>query len=239
MAEAYRLWHGKASPASDARPLTAIESVAFRGAANHCAAMRGYFGIGVEGLSKPMNAGTLFRSAHAFGASFVFTIGGVWQTREANLSDTSASAGQVPHYHCPDLADLVLPDRCALVGIELLDEAVELPSFRHPRCAAYVLGPERGSLSPELTARCEHIIRIPTGFCINLAIAGSIVMYDRLISLQRFAARPLTPGGKTQSPPAHVHGLPVIRRVMGEADASSGATSEQAAAAVGKTPTHR
>jgi len=36
---------------------------------------RGYFGIGVEGISKPMNAGNLFRTAHAFGASFVFTIG--------------------------------------------------------------------------------------------------------------------------------------------------------------------
>ena len=36
--------------------------------------MRGYFGIGVENLSKQMNAGSLFRTAHAFGASFVFTI---------------------------------------------------------------------------------------------------------------------------------------------------------------------
>ena len=34
--------------------------------------LRGYFGIGVEGISKPMNVGNLFRSAHAFGASFVF-----------------------------------------------------------------------------------------------------------------------------------------------------------------------
>ena len=31
--------------------------------------MRGYFGIGVEGISKPMNLGSLFRTAHAFGAS--------------------------------------------------------------------------------------------------------------------------------------------------------------------------
>ncbi len=38
--------------------------------------MRGYFGIGIEGSSKPMNAGNLFRSANAFGASFVFTLGG-------------------------------------------------------------------------------------------------------------------------------------------------------------------
>ena len=36
--------------------------------------MRGYFGIGVEGISKTMNVGNLFRTAHAFGASFVFTI---------------------------------------------------------------------------------------------------------------------------------------------------------------------
>jgi tRNA G18 (ribose-2'-O)-methylase SpoU len=36
---------------------------------------RGYFAIGVEGISKPVNLGNLLRSAHAFGASFVFTIG--------------------------------------------------------------------------------------------------------------------------------------------------------------------
>jgi tRNA(Leu) C34 or U34 (ribose-2'-O)-methylase TrmL len=210
--------------------------------------MRGYFGIGVEGLSKPMNAGTLFRSAHAFGASFVFTIGGVWHEREANLSDTSDSAGQVPHYHFAGVRELRLPDRCALVGIELLDEAVELPSFRHPRCAAYVLGPERGSLSPALTARCAHIIRIPTSFCINLAIAGSIVMYDRLISLRRFAARPLTAGGPVQPLPAHVHGMPTLRQDSSETAWSSSpervppareSRSTKSAAPVGKRPSRR
>jgi tRNA(Leu) C34 or U34 (ribose-2'-O)-methylase TrmL len=227
--------------------MDAAETIAFRRAALHSSAMRGYFGIGVEGLSKPMNAGTLFRSAHAFGASFVFTIGGVWQEREANLSDTSDSAGQMPHYHVAGLEDLRLPHRCALVGIELLDEAIELPSFRHPRCAAYVLGPERGSLSPGLAAQCEHIIRIPTRFCINLAIAGSIVMYDRLISLHRFAARPLTPGGAIEPLPAHVHGLPTLRRPSPHTGsdapqivpATPKKTGAKPAAAVGKRPARR
>jgi tRNA G18 (ribose-2'-O)-methylase SpoU len=36
---------------------------------------RGYFAIGAEAISKPVNLGNLLRSAHAFGASFVFTIG--------------------------------------------------------------------------------------------------------------------------------------------------------------------
>mgnify|MGYP001172807552 CR=1 FL=1 len=64
--------------------------------------------------------------------------------------------------------------------------------------AAYVFGPERGNLSPELLARCDHLVRIPTRFCVNLAVAGSIVMYDRMISLGRFAERPVRVGGPGQ-----------------------------------------
>ncbi|MFN4284263.1 MAG: RNA methyltransferase [Alphaproteobacteria bacterium] len=190
--------------------------------------MRGYFAIGVEGLSKPMNAGTLFRSAHAFGASFVFTIGGVWSSGEARLSDTADSASEVPHYHFAGVDDLRLPDRCALVGIELMSDSVELPSFRHPRSAAYVLGPERGSLSPELVARCDHVIRIPTSFCINVAVAGSIVMYDRQISLGRFAERPVAPGGPLAPPPPHVHGKQIIRSEGRDPESISGKSASLA-----------
>ena len=53
--------------------------------------MRGYFGIGVERVSKPMNVGNLFRSAHAFGASFIFTIDAAYSPRAAK-SDTSGHA---------------------------------------------------------------------------------------------------------------------------------------------------
>jgi tRNA G18 (ribose-2'-O)-methylase SpoU len=52
--------------------------------------MRGYFGIGVEGVSKPMNLGSLLRSAHAFGASFAFTIGAAFDAKAAAVADTSA-----------------------------------------------------------------------------------------------------------------------------------------------------
>ena len=63
-----------------------------------------------------------------------------------------------------------------------LPDAIDLPRFRHPYRAAYVLGPEKGSLSPELIARCTHIVRIPTRFCVNVAIAAAVVMYDRIQS---------------------------------------------------------
>lgn len=173
--------------------------------------LRGYFGIGVEGISKPMNVGAIMRTAHAFGASFVFTIAAAYSKREGGRSDTSRAPEHLPLHEFASLADLRLPRGCELVGIELIEGAADLPSFRHPRRAAYVLGPERGSLSPELVARCAHVVKIPTRFCVNVGIAAALVMYDRVLTLGRFAPRPLVPGGPLESLPGHVHGGPVLR----------------------------
>jgi tRNA G18 (ribose-2'-O)-methylase SpoU len=155
---------------------------------------RGFFAMGVDRISKPMNVGNLMRSSHAFGASFFFTVGSRVRSDEQN-SDTSKSRGHVPYYAYDTPADLKLPEGCKLVGIELLDNAVDLPSFGHPLQAAYILGPEKGVLSPELVARCDYIIKIPTAFCINVAMAGAIVMYDRIRVLGRHQPRPVGEGG--------------------------------------------
>ena len=157
---------------------------------------RGYFAIGAERISKALNLGNLMRSAHGFGASFTFTVGAAYGAMEAH-ADTSKGTLHLPHYNWRTLDDMALPAGCKLVGVELIDDAIDLPSFRHPLRAAYVLGPEKGSLSGELLERCDHVVKIPTAFCINVAMAGAIVMYDRVRSLARFADRPLTEGGPT------------------------------------------
>jgi tRNA G18 (ribose-2'-O)-methylase SpoU len=167
--------------------------------------MRGFFAVGAEGISKPMNLGNLVRSAHAFGASFVFLVKADYAVRSAR-SDTSQAEFQLPVYDFAAPEELRLPRGCRLVGCELVDDAVDLPSFCHPLTAAYVFGPERSSLSPAMLARCDHVVRIPTRFCINLAVAGAVVMYDRVLSLGRFAPRPLHAGGPVASLPEHVHG---------------------------------
>jgi tRNA G18 (ribose-2'-O)-methylase SpoU len=173
--------------------------------------MRGFFGIGVERINKPYNVGNVFRSAHAFGASFVFTVNATYERNKGSRSDTSDSLGQMPFYSFPDVASMVLPKGCALVGVELLDDAVDLPSFRHPLQAAYILGPERDSLSAETVARCDHVIKIPTRFCLNVGIAGALVMYDRVMSRGRFPPRPVRAGGPVEDLPAHVSGAPKMR----------------------------
>lgn len=163
--------------------------------------MRGYFGIGVEGISKEQNLGNLARSAHSFGANFFFTIAPEVDVDLMRVSDTSDAFDHVPYYQYDSVSALELPDKCSLVGVEFIDESIDLPSFRHPVRAAYVLGPEMGSLSPALVAKCDHVIKIPMKFCINVGVAGALVMYDRLLSMGKFAERPVRAGGPTEELP--------------------------------------
>jgi tRNA G18 (ribose-2'-O)-methylase SpoU len=173
---------------------------------------RGYFGIGVEGVSKSANVGALLRTAHAFGASFCFVVGAGFDARAGRHADTADTPEHVPLWRFPDIEALQLPERCVLVGVELLESATDLPSFRHPVNAAYVLGPERSGLSPETLARCRHVLRIPTRFALNLAVAGALVLYDRLLQHGRFAERAVGSLGAPVEAPRPQHGAPRFRR---------------------------
>ncbi len=157
--------------------------------------MRGYFGVGVENISKEQNVGTIARSAHSFGASFFFTIAPNIDVKALRKSDTSDAFDHMPYYQYDAASSLELPMECTLVGVELVDEAVELPSFRHPRRAAYILGPEMGNLSDPVLEQCHHVVKIPMKFCVNVGVAAAIMMYDRMICMGRFAERPVSPGG--------------------------------------------
>ena len=157
--------------------------------------MRGYFGIGVEQISKEQNVGTIARSAHAFGASFFFAIDPELDLGLLRVSDTSGAFDHLPYYQYDTPEALDLPMKCVLVGCEFTDEAIELPSFRHPLRAAYIFGPEMGNLSPQIMEQCDHIVKIPMNFCVNVGVAAALVMYDRMCCLGRFAERPVRPGG--------------------------------------------
>lgn len=173
--------------------------------------MRGYFALGAEGISKTANFGAIMRTAHAFGASFVFSVSAVINADDLRTTDTSGGVDHLPYYDWPSMAEMALPAGCQLVGCELTDDATELPSFRHPLRAAYVFGPERNNLSPAMLARCDHVVKIPTRFCVNVSVAAAIVTYDRMISLGRFAERPVRVGGPRDAVPDHVHGRVRVR----------------------------
>ena len=161
--------------------------------------MRGYFGVGVEGISKSYNLGAVLRTANAFGANFAFTIGATNKALEIRRTDTSRSDLHMPFYEWESAEELILPRGCQLVGVELTEDSIDLPSFRHPTNCAYILGPEKGSLSDELQSRCDHLVKIPTKFCINVSLAAALALYDRTIMMGGYPDRPVKVGGPDKS----------------------------------------
>ncbi len=153
------------------------------GQASEGSVMRGYFGVGVENLSKAHNAGAIYRTAHAFGADFVFAFGEGLPRRLLEQVDTSKVGRHVPFYRYSSWDEFVLPEGCALVGVELCEGSRDLTEFLHPPRAVYIFGPERGDLSEGVRERCRVVVKIPTRFCVNVGIAAGVVMYDRVLSL--------------------------------------------------------
>ena len=141
---------------------------------------RGFCGIGVEGPKFSSNVGGVWRAAFCFGADFLFSIG---QPRLNQPTDTPKAARHIPLHVYGGAADFLrhLPVGAALVGVEIVDGAVDLADYAHPQRAVYVLGPEDGSLSPDLLDACNSVVSIATRRCLNVAQAASIMLYDRMV----------------------------------------------------------
>ena len=139
-----------------------------------------YFGIGIECCKYPVNYGTLFRSAYILGASFTFVVNAKFQRQS---SDTIKTWNKIPTYSFPTIDDLNLPYSCQLIRIEMIDSAIPLDSFTHPKRACYLLGSESNGLSKKAIARCHHIIKLHGTTSMNVAVAGSIVLYHRKMTL--------------------------------------------------------
>ena len=141
---------------------------------------RGYFGIGIERSKTEANVGTLWRSAFALGAAFVFTIG---KRYPRQASDTTESWRHIPLLEFATVEDFRahIPYDCQVIGVEITPEAELLRDFQHPQRAIYLLGPEDGSLSNAAQAICQHIVKFDSRYCLNVAAAGTVVMYDRSI----------------------------------------------------------
>jgi tRNA G18 (ribose-2'-O)-methylase SpoU len=144
--------------------------------------VRGYFGIGIDRCKTPVNIGSLLRSAHAFGADFCFTVGirGCGKYRRT-ATDTTDATAHLPFTQYEDLSAFLAarPRGCQIVAVEVDGERT-LGEFNHPERAMYVLGPEDGDVRKEIRELAQHTVRLPTAYCLNVAVAGAIVMHDRI-----------------------------------------------------------
>jgi len=151
---------------------------------------RGYFEIGVYHAKTETNIGTLWRSAYQLGAAGIFTIG---RRYEKQSSDTPKTWRHIPLRHFATLGDMLAnrPHGCEIVGVEMGGKP--LAEFVHPERAVYLLGAEDHGLPPDVLKLCNRRVALESVNTpsFNVAVAGSIVAYDRVFGSGRGGASAL------------------------------------------------
>ncbi len=144
---------------------------------------RGYFGIGIVNVKFDANTGQLLRTGLCFGADFLFIVGSSFSHQ---TTDTNKAERHIPLFEYKDIEDMLYhrPYDCVPVCIEIKPYSRELKTFVHPERAIYVLGPENGSL-PDSICSIFPTVQIPTQYCLNVCVAGSIVLYDRVTKVRQ------------------------------------------------------
>lgn len=144
-----------------------------------------FFGIGIQNGKTPENLGVLWRTAQNMGASYIFTIGNRYAKQAC---DTHNAVKSMPYFHYDTFQDFYdhLPKGAMLVGVELNEKATSLETFYHPKRCVYLLGAEDHGLSKMAIEKSHFLVKFTSELSVNVAVAGSIVMYDRGIDKPRF-----------------------------------------------------
>lgn len=138
------------------------------------------FGLLLDGLTDPGNAGTIVRTAAAFGVDYLVGIGGV-----DLFAPKVVRAGMGAHFRLPIYSHLSWPEaRAALPTPTMVaaDAKAGEPAetFRWPSCTGLVVGSEASGLSAvagEAIQSRVHIPLRPGVQSLNAAVAASILLY--------------------------------------------------------------
>jgi tRNA G18 (ribose-2'-O)-methylase SpoU len=140
------------------------------------------FAVAAWNISKEHNVGSLVRTAHAVAATEVLLVG----DRDWNVEAARTSELYTTIHHLPDdnaLRRHLSEQDWNLVAVELDERAVPLFEARYPDRPCFLLGAELDGLPEHLRREAALVVQIPQWGLVpslNLAVAGSVVIYDYL-----------------------------------------------------------
>ena len=136
---------------------------------------RGYYSVGLDNPKTDANIGSALRACGVFGAAMMAVSG---KRYNRSPTDTMKMYRHIPLMQAEDLRN-VIPYDCVPVAVDMIDGAISLPEYKHPKRAFYIFGAEDATLGNCITSWCRDVVVIPSNRCLNLAAAVNVVLYDR------------------------------------------------------------
>jgi len=145
------------------------------------------FAIAAWNITKDYNVGSLVRTAHATAATEVILVGERdWNVEAARTSELYTDIVQLTDISA--FRTHIHERRWELVSVELHERAVSLFDADYPSRPCFLVGAELGGVPEELIEGSAAVVQIPQWGLVpslNLAVAGSLVIYDYLAKLHR------------------------------------------------------
>jgi tRNA G18 (ribose-2'-O)-methylase SpoU len=152
--------------------------------------------IAAWNITKEHNVGSLVRTAHAVAAEEVLLIGErEWNVEAARTAELYTTVTRLPDADA--FRSHLEKRRLNLVAVELDHRSVNLFDAEYPERPCFLLGAELGGIPEELLDRADLVVQIPQWGLVpslNLAVAGSVVLYD-FLGKERHADRLERPMG--------------------------------------------
>lgn len=141
-----------------------------------------YFGIGVFRPKTEENIGSLWRTAYIFGAKFIFIIDAKYKKKSSDVLKVWA---KIPLFQFETVEAFLqtVPYSCKIIGVEMDKNAIPIKEYQHPQRGIYLLGAEDNGLPKELKQKCQDLVVLPGNHSLNVAVAGSLVLFDRINKL--------------------------------------------------------
>jgi len=140
-------------------------------------------GVGLSNPKSPDNVASVMRSAGNFQANAVFYTGERYPRAlrlNPNAPNISRNVSKNVRLSGVDCLIASAPEGASIVCVELVENAISLPAFKHPDNAYYIFGPEDGTISQAIINKADAVVYVPTVGCMNLAATVNVVLYDRL-----------------------------------------------------------
>jgi|TARA_Y100000310_G_scaffold310174_1_gene355129 tRNA(Leu) C34 or U34 (ribose-2'-O)-methylase TrmL len=140
--------------------------------------------VGLENPKNNINIGNVMRAMGCFKSDLLAIKGNRFRKLGNIKTDTQKTIRRLPVVRCSELKEVV-PFACVPIAVDLIEGAKPLISFHHPKNAFYIFGAEDATLGKGITDWCKYTVYIPTNYCLNLAAAVNIVLYDRLLKEEK------------------------------------------------------
>lgn len=145
------------------------------------------FIILLQDVTDPINVGSFFRIADAFGISKIILTNNAPTPPDPNISLTSRGLERSVDWEYFEFTEIALSklrkEGYSIIAVELSESSVDYSDYDYSEKTCFILGNEASGVYKNILELCDAVVHIPMfgkGPSLNVNVAGAIVISEAI-----------------------------------------------------------